>query len=115
MSKTLEKLLRRRCYPVKIGTDDDAATVYIRALTLGEGIAVGGLDDEARVYWTIGMALTEADGSAAFPVEANESPTDYAKRLTSLLAGLPNDTLAELMAAIIKLAKTPSRESLEKN
>lgn len=115
MSKTLEKLLRRRCYPVKIGTGDDAPTVYIRALTLGEGAAVGNLDDEARVYWTIGTALTEPDGSAAFPVEANEAPADYAKRMTGVLADLPNDTLAELMGAIIKLAKTPSQASLEKN
>jgi hypothetical protein len=112
LSKTIDRLLKRRCHKVTIGDED----YYLKALTIADGNQIAKFaNQDDGTYWTLGRALVESDGAEVFPRQTGESPEEYANRLGEAFAELPQDTLAELMTAVIKLARPPSMDTLTKN
>jgi hypothetical protein len=112
MSKTIERLLKRRCHNVTIAEND----FWLKALTIADGNQIGKFQEQdSGTYWAIGRALVESDGAEVFPRMTDEPPEEYAKRIGVALVDMPQDTLAELMGEIVKLARTPSVEAIAKN
>lgn len=112
MSKTIERLLKRRCHEIKVGDD----SFYVKALTIADGNQIGKFKNpDDGTYWAVGRALVESDGAEVFPRQSEESPEEYVKRLSAELADMPQDTLADVMSAVVRLARPPSAETLAKN
>lgn len=111
MASVAERLQKRRFYPVPI----DGETVHVRALVESECTELKPFrnDDESFGY-VIGCGLLNDDKSQAFVRLPAEDPKVFGARVLAEL-DLPNDTRADLVVAILKLAQPPSRESLLKN
>ena len=111
MSSVIQKLLKRRCYPVSIAGEE----MHLRMLTIGEGDVLDKLKDSEKTLFAVGCSLVDADGKQQLPRQPDESYAAYAARLSMELADMGQDMLGELMSAILKLAKIPSPENLQKN
>lgn len=107
----IEKLLKRRCRPVKLG----AETVHIRALTMRESLALGELPDEKKSLYAVGRALCDPAGADEFPFISGETTDEYATRMSVELADMGQDTMAEIMDAVLKVVKVPSAGAISKN
>lgn len=118
----IQRLQRRRCYPVKIDGED----YHVRAMTIRELEILGALPGECAAGWAIGCALVNSDRSAIFtlgtvtdptnPAEARpETNEEFARRVQDNLVDIPNDSMHELTAAIGKLNRVPDQETLQKN
>jgi hypothetical protein len=111
MASVAERLRKRRFYPVKIDGED----VHVRALLESECAEFKPFhNDDASFGFVIGCGLLNEDKSPAFEREPDEKPQEFGQRVLAEL-DLPNDTRAELVVAIMRLAQPPSRESLLKN
>lgn len=121
MATILERLAKRRCYPVQLGEE----TLYCRALTLGELDALKTLPEELAAAFGIGCGLVNDDGSQAIPrlvvpaVEGTpattEPNTEFARRVDIALQDVGLDQIIALTEAIRKLNTVPPMESLRKN
>ena len=113
MSSVIERLRKRRYYPVQIG----AETVHVRALTIPEikaAAEIDATDPLAAVGYMIGCAVVDESGGPAVPKNDGESNIDYGNRVLTTL-DLPQDTLMELQAGIEKAGKVPAAKAIEKN
>lgn len=121
MATMLERLAKRRCYPVQIGDEK----LFVRALTIGELDALKALPDELAAAFGIGSGLVNDDGSQAIPrlvipakddqpesVEPNQA---FAERVDMELKAVPVDSVMAITEAIRKLNTVPSQETLAKN
>lgn len=124
MSAVLNRLARRRSYPITIDGED----FRVRAMTIGEGLEFDTLkDDGAKIGFILGCALLNDAGEPEFnraiaadtvlddKQAAAESAEDFGKRVSEACRGIPQDTLAALTSAIDKLRRPPSQDTLRKN
>lgn len=123
MASIIERLCKRRCYPVSLPNGEK---IFVRALTLGELQAVDSLPPELATPFSLGCALVDDAGNPELPrgvVQSQEkgggpmpeSNLEYAQRMIQALAGMPTDSLMAAAEAIGKLQHTPSVEELAKN
>ena len=111
MSDVLAKIKKRRCYPVEVG----GGTVHVRSLTRGELDRVGKLEGSAQTAFVVGCVLVDADGSPALPKLPNETDEAYASRLLLETEDVDSETVAAITAAVGKIGKAPTLETLAKN
>ncbi len=110
MSKLIERIQKRKKWPVKLGED----TIYIRALVKREQREAQEVSDPIlRGYFIFGCILLEDDGSMTFTRAAGESPTDFAARVGEVMDSVPEDSQAAIANALTKAQTVP--ESLAKN
>tara|TARA_R110000822_G_scaffold66972_3_gene163418 strand:+ start:419 stop:763 length:345 start_codon:yes stop_codon:yes gene_type:complete len=108
MSSVIERLQRRRHYPIDIDGDD----VFVRSLTKAErGLCEPFRDDEASIGYAIGVALVSEYGAPVFTATADESPLAFGNRVLDELQ-LPDDTRSQLVTAILKLSNGPTADQL---
>ena len=116
MPTILERLARRRHYPVPINDE----TFYVRSLTLGECDDVDKLPDDLKTPYAIGCALTDEGGNQPLPRTKKEdgsepSTAEYAQNILDALQIVPPDALVKLTEAIWKVTKAAPVEDLVKN
>lgn len=111
MTSLLERLNKRRFYPVKVAGE----TVHIRLLTDAESREIASLKDELQNAYALGLSLCESEKEPAFPRGVGETPEAYAIRMADLLKDMPQDNVRELQEAYTRLAKVPSLDNLAKN
>lgn len=105
----VEKLRRRRRYPVEI----DGETVHVRAVTDSEKRTVMPFRDEEESFgYLIGKCLLNDDGSAVCEQQSDEDAKAFGARVLAEL-DLPTDTQAQLATTILKLAAGPTPEQLK--
>lgn len=121
MATMLDRLRKRRCYPVALGNDEK---VYCRSLTLGELQALEHLPPDLTTPFAIGCALVDdvgqqeiprmivADESTGAPAETNEA---FARRALAALTDVPSDSIRLISEAINKINTAPPVEDLVKN
>lgn len=117
----IQRLQRRRCYPVKIDGED----YHVRAMTIRELEILGSLPGECAAGWAVGCALVNSDRSAIFTLgtvvdektleSRPETNEEFARRVQDNLLDIGNDNMHELTAAIGKLNRVPDQETLQKN
>ena len=112
MSKTIERLRKRRCYPIEI----DGETINVRALLTSEQTELMKIKDHDESFgYAIGCALVNDDRSPVFMQTADETAVDFGARVLAEI-DLPTDTRAELTDLILKLTAGPkSLENAVKN
>lgn len=111
MSSVLQRLRKRRAYPVAIGDD----TVYVRALTTAEVDALLTFEGPTQIAFTLGCALVNDAGEPEFPRQSGESFADFAKRVLPEFADLPQDVLSVLSQGIDRVSKPANSEALKKS
>lgn len=111
MSSVLQRLRKRRAYPVSIGED----TVYVRALTTAEVEALVKLEGSTQIAFTLGCALVNDAGEPEFPRQSGESFEAFANRVLPEFADLPQDVLTVLSQGIDKVSKPANAEALKKS
>lgn len=116
MATIRERLNRRRCYPVEMGTEK----FYVRALTIGELKAFDELAETLRPGFMLACALVDDSGAQEVPRINTpdgkpESNAEYAARATAELSDTAGDTLTYLIENIWKVIRTPDVEELRKN
>lgn len=111
MSSVLQRLRKRRAYPVAIGED----TVYVRALTTSEVEALLKFEGATQVAFTLGCALVNDAGEPEFPRQSGESFADFANRVLPEFSDLPQDVLSVLSQGIDRVSKPANSEALKKS
>lgn len=92
MSKTIEKLKRRKRVTITLDNGEEIAG---RALTMKEISEADQLSDEHKGLFVLGLMLLEDDGSQSIPrgdLDANQ----FAKHVESELAEVDMPTIAEV-------------------
>jgi hypothetical protein len=108
----IERLKKRRCYPVPIGEDK----VYCRALTIGELKTIDTLSTELGLAFAIGCALVDDAGQPAIARQPTETHEAFAKRALECLTDVTADSLNAIQQAIKKLNDAPPPiDDLKKN
>lgn len=112
MSKAIERLRKRRAYPVSLEGEE----VLIRALLTSEAAELMAIKDDAESFgFALGCALVNDDRSPVFTRQPNESPIEFGSRVLAEI-DLPTDTRAELTEKILALSNGPkSLEQAVKN
>lgn len=111
MTSVLQRLRKRRAYPVAIGED----TIHVRALTLGEGETLDRFEGAEKVAFAFGCALVNDAGEPEFPRLPNEGNEAFAKRLVPEFADIPQDVLNAISKGIEKVSTPPNGEALKKS
>ena len=108
MSSVIERLQRRRHYPIDI----DGEKVFVRSMKRPEREACESFkDDEYSLGFAIGVALVSESGSPVFHQTDSESAREFGERVLSEL-DLPDDTRSQLVNAILKLSNGPTADQL---
>lgn len=110
MSDVLNRIKKRRCYPVEVG----GGTVHVRSLTRGELDRMAVLEHEAKTDFVLGCVLVSAAGDPAFVLQAGESDVDFAKRVKGEVLDVDTETIAAITEAVGKIGKVTATEVLEK-
>lgn len=112
MSTTIERLRKRRCYPVEI----DGEKIHIRALLTSEQSELMEIRDQDESFgYALGCALVNDDRSPVYTRVETESALQFGARVLTDI-DLPTDTRAELTDLILKLTAGPkSLETTVKN
>jgi hypothetical protein len=114
LSSVIERLRKRRCYPILL----DGEQIHIRALLTSElqtisSIAKG--NDDSAIGFAFGCSVLHADGTQVFQRTATESDVEFGTKILVEL-DLPLDTKAELTGKIMRLSQGPiDHEQLKKN
>lgn len=112
MTGVLDKLKKRRSYPVTI----DGETVNVRSLTIGELQRMESVEGDDKAGFVLGCALLETDGQRSFIQGAEESDAEFGKRVLAASVDIPTDNLSALKDAINKLSNNiPPQETIRKN
>lgn len=105
----IEKLRKRRCYPVVI----DGESIHVRALTDAERKAALAIKDcEESFGCTIGYGLVNEDRSPVWTIQPDETAKDFGARVLTE-AQMPDDTRTQLVQVIFKLTTGPTPEQLK--
>ena len=109
MSSVIERLQKRRRYPIEI----DGETVFIRSLKQAERDACEQFkNEESSLGYAIGIALMADNGEPMFTQSADEPAIDFGDRVLTTL-DMADDTRSQLVNAILKLSNGPTAEQLE--
>lgn len=112
MPSIIDRLKKRRCYPIPIGDD----RIHLRALTIDELKTVDTLPPELAVPFAIGSALVTDAGQSELPRLPEEPSQAYAERIVDSLKDTPLDTINAIRDGIKKLnSEPPPVEDLVKN
>lgn len=114
MASVLEKLAKRRCYPITV---QNGEPVHVRALTFGELRALESLPQQLSGGFIFGVGVVTDTGEQAIPILEGETHQQFAERVSDILVDheIPTDTLRDVNEAIIKLMKVPPVEDIAKN
>ena len=112
MSGVLDRLKKKRGYPVEI----DGDTYYVRSLTIGELKRLADAPAEQKTGFVLGCALcSDSSGVAEFLKLDGESDTAWADRVMSEIADVPTETIRALSSGVANISKTPRVEVVAKN
>ncbi len=112
MSETLNKLRKKRGFPVEI----DGDTFHVRSLTLGELRRVETLKPADKTGFVIGCTLCTGDGGEPeFPKQDGEDDSAWAQRVVDELADVPTETIRTLSDRVASLGKVPKTPDIVKN
>ncbi len=113
----LDKLAKRRFYPVSIGDQE----VHVRSLTIREIKRLDAVDYDARTGLVLGFALLEPDGSPVFVQRKSadgidaETDSEFSDRVIEQLSETPMDNLAAVSQAVQRLGQPVDSDKLKKN
>lgn len=110
MSDVLNRIKKRRCYPVEVG----GGTVHVRSLTRGELDRMTALEKDAKTDFVLGCVLVSSAGEPEFVPEEGESDVDFAKRIKAAVLDVDTETIAAITEAVGKIGKVTATEALEK-
>jgi hypothetical protein len=105
----LDKLKRRRVFPVQIGDE----TVFVSAMSKADITRLQNAAD-APAELILGLSLVDEKGQPEFTLLEGESDTDFGKRIAELTADVPEITKSEIYAAVRKVSGYVTEE-LPKN
>ena len=109
MSDVMDRLRKRRAYPLDIGGE----IIHIRSMTKGERLQLEPIQNDSESFgFVIGCGLVNEDGSALFTVEDGEGASEFGSRVEDAL-GLPDDTRSQISEAIARLSRGPTPEQLK--
>lgn len=112
MSRELEKLRKKRGYPV----EHDDQTFYVRSLTLGELRRLDQLSQEDKTGFVVGSSLcSDQSGIQEIPKLESEDDQAYSKRVMIELDDVPTETIRALSEGVAAIGKAPKVESVIKN
>lgn len=112
MSTVLNKLKRRRSFPVILPTGDQ---ITIRASTFGELTRVGKINDVAsKVGFVLGVAILDDDGTNLFKQESGESDEQFGLRVVNECE-LDIESVAVIRDELNKINTPPRQEVLQGN
>lgn len=124
MSPVLERLRKKRAYPVKI----DGDVFHVRSLTIGElrrldavsvmADSTDSAEEKAQLRTGLFYALAicaDETGEAAFPKLVDESDASLARRIKDEFSDVPLETLRAIGEAVQKIGQTPKVETIVKN
>jgi hypothetical protein len=112
MKSVLEKIQRRRFFPVEV----DGETVHLKSLGFQDALAIDSLADNGdKVLYALGCSLLEEDGVPAIKRGDGESVQQYVARVRELTVDMPPSIGKQLSEAITKITKTPSLDTIAKN
>ena len=113
MSSVLDKIRRRRCYPVDL---EHGETVHVRPLGGWDKLAINSLESpDEQLAYSIGRCLVNEDAERVMDRNADESAKEYIARVRLFTEDLSYADLAALATAISKVTKVPAAETLLKN
>ena len=116
MSSILDKMRKRRFYPVKIGDE----TIHVRSMTIGEMGRMEAVEAGFKTPFVVACCLLRDDGSQEFTKAGAdvdgilETDTDFAKRVNDALADVQPETLKELCQAVGRIGEV-DHEAVLKN
>ncbi len=109
MSSILDRIKKRRCYPVP-GLD-----VWVRAMTRGELERAAKLPDDLKTDFMLACVLVDEQGQPAISATAGESDEDLCRRVAAHTAETDSQTINEILSAVGRIGKPPSVETLAGN
>lgn len=108
----LKKIQNRRNFAVEV----DGETVRLQSLSFDDGLQLHSLEDtHSKLFFALGCALLEDDGTRAIPREPDETPQQFSDRVRELTQDMRGDVMTALHEAIAKITKPPAPETLIKN
>ncbi len=112
MAGLLEKVNKRRCFPVKL----EDREIFVRAMRSDEIARMNQLESDARTMFFIGKCLVYANGIPEIPQKGNESDIDFSNRVSEAMAAADVDmlTIGEISQAIGRVGQV-NPEDLRKN
>ena len=112
MSEALNKLKRRRSYPVKLPAGDE---IMIRSQTFGEIRRTVAIKDKIiQIGFTIGCVILGDDGTNLFNKQPDETDDAFASRVLDECE-LDIESATAIREAIEKVHTVPKQEVLAKN
>jgi hypothetical protein len=110
LSSVVDRIRRRRKYPVKLGDD----TVFVRSMTIAENKAVEPFSAEIEsLGYAIGVCLLNDDGSQVFAIGKDETANAFGARVLAEL-DIPDDARNIITEAIMKLRQdVPDMKAME--
>ena len=112
MSDVLNRLKKKRAYPVTI----DGDTFHVRPLTIGELMRLDVIERDQKTGFLLGCALCrDSSGEQEIPQNENESDADWSKRVLQLIADVPTETVRALSEGVATVGRTPNIEAVAKN
>lgn len=108
----LKKIQKRRNYTV----DVDGEPVHLRSLSYSDAVAIDAVASASdKVFYALGCALLEDDGTPAIPRQPEETAQQYVDRVRVLTQDMQVEVMKQLSAAITKITKVPDGDAVVKN
>lgn len=111
MITVLDRLRKRRCYPVP----EAGEGIFVRSLTRGELIRLGALEGDDKTDFVIGCVLVTQAGEPVFPKHSDETDAEFCARVKAAFLDVDTETVAQISAAVGRIGKVPPPETLVKN
>jgi hypothetical protein len=110
MTSVLDRIKKRRCYPVK-----EVEGAFVRSLTRGEANRVEALDGEEKTDFILGVALVDELGNPAFSQSPEETDSAFCQRIKEQTKDVDGATITAIIRAVGKVTQAAPLETTAKN
>lgn len=111
MITVLDRLRKRRCYPVP----EAGEGIFVRSLTRGELIRLARIEGDAKTDFVLGCVLVTEAGAPVLPPLEGESDADFCERVKTAFLDVDTETVSQITQAVGRIGKVPPPETLRKN
>lgn len=111
MITVLDRLRKRRCYPVP----EAGEGIFVRSLTRGELIRLARIEGDAKTDFVLGCVLVTETGAPVLPLLDGEGDAEFCERVKAAFLDVDTETVSQITQAVGRLGKVPPPETLRKN